>query len=224
MINLLNIDKNAKTVKGQPLGYMTGILYLAPSFLSGYNVCPTAKLAGCEKGCLNTAGRGVYDNVQKARIRKTVMFHERNNYFMELLKDDITQLIARAKRNNLIPCVRLNGTSDIRWEDTGIIEYFPQVQFYDYTKLSNRQVPDNYDLTFSYSGRPDYKKLVDSALAQKMRIATVFRDKYNNPSEFLGRQVVPGDDHDLRFLDHRESVVALYAKGRARNDDGGFVI
>ena len=51
---LLNIDKNAKTIKGQAYGYMTAILYLAPSDLSGFNVCPMAS-KGCKSACLNTA-------------------------------------------------------------------------------------------------------------------------------------------------------------------------
>ena len=47
---LLGFDTNAKTVKGEQLGFLTGILYLAPSNLSGYQVCPMAKLAQCEIG------------------------------------------------------------------------------------------------------------------------------------------------------------------------------
>jgi hypothetical protein len=39
---LLNIDNNAKTVKGQKYGFITAILYLAPSTQSGFNVCPQA--------------------------------------------------------------------------------------------------------------------------------------------------------------------------------------
>ena len=44
---LLNIDNNAKTIKGQKYGYKTAILYLAPSTLSGFNVCPMAS-NGCK--------------------------------------------------------------------------------------------------------------------------------------------------------------------------------
>ena len=57
-MKLLNIDQNAKTVKGQKKGYMTAILYLVPFKLSGYQVCPMAEVAGCVGDCLNTAGRG----------------------------------------------------------------------------------------------------------------------------------------------------------------------
>lgn len=40
-MSLLNIDANAKTVKGQSRGYMTAVLYLAPHTLSGTNLCYT---------------------------------------------------------------------------------------------------------------------------------------------------------------------------------------
>ena len=67
---LLNIDNNAKTVKGQKYGYMTAVLYLAPSNESGFNVCPMAS-QGCKKACLYTSGHGAFSNVQQGRINKT---------------------------------------------------------------------------------------------------------------------------------------------------------
>ena len=47
MKKLLNIDQNAKTVKGQKQGFLTAVMYLAPYLASGVNVCPMAELAGC---------------------------------------------------------------------------------------------------------------------------------------------------------------------------------
>ena len=61
---------NAKTVKGEKLNVLTGILYLAPAKLSGYEVCPK-RTEGCTAACLYTAGMGGFSNVQKARIAKT---------------------------------------------------------------------------------------------------------------------------------------------------------
>jgi hypothetical protein len=222
---LLNIDSNAKTVKGQKKGYMTGILYLAPSNLSGYQVCPFAKVAGCESACLNTAGRGQMTNVQKARIAKTKYFHEDREAFMQELVKDIQTLIRRAAKRGLIPVVRLNGTSDIIWEKIGvggtggrgysnIMEMFPDVQFYDYTKHIKRNVPKNYHITFSYS--PVYGKKSDH------NMAVVF--KKHIPATFLGRKVINGDENDLRFLDKRNVIVGLKAKGKAKNDNTGFVV
>ena len=140
--NLLTVDANAKTVKGQRYGFMTGILYLAPSTLSGHNVCPTAHLAQCDRACLNTAGRGAMSNVQNARLNKTLFFFENRDAFMALLVADVARLVRRAARKGMIPLVRLNGTSDIRWEtiptDDGrtIFERFPDVQEGRLTELS----------------------------------------------------------------------------------------
>ena len=77
---LLNIDNNAKTVKGQKFGYKTAILYLAPSNLSGFNVCPMAS-NGCKKACLTTSGHGAFSNVQNGRINKTRWFIMQNLKF-----------------------------------------------------------------------------------------------------------------------------------------------
>jgi len=160
---MLSIDTNAKTIKGQQYGYLTGVLYLAPYTLSGYNTCAMAHIAQCHEGCLNSAGRGAFNSVQQARIRKTKLFYEDRDAFFAALIPDITLLIRKARKLSLIPVCRLNGTSDLRWEliaftyegiyYNNIFAMFPDLQFYDYTKLTNRNVEHipNYDLTFSYS-------------------------------------------------------------------------
>lgn len=233
---MLSIDTNPKTVKGQKYGYMTGVLYLAPFTLSGRNVCALAEKAQCHVGCLNTAGRGAFDSVQQARLRKTAMFFEDREQFMARLVKDIMRLERMAERAGLIPVCRLNGTSDIKWERVpvtiyghqyaNIFEAFPFLQFYDYTKTPGRDVSHihNYDLTFSYSGVPAFQPYVATAKRQGMRIATVFRKRDEIPERFLGMECIDGDDSDLRFLDPQGVVVALYAKGRARLDATGFVV
>ena len=40
MHQLFSISTNAKTVKGEKLGYLTGVLYLAPAMLSGFGCTP----------------------------------------------------------------------------------------------------------------------------------------------------------------------------------------
>ena len=234
--NLLSIDSNAKTVKGQVMGFMTGILYLAPASLSGRNVCSMAVIADCITGCLNLSGRGAFTKVQIARINKTNFFFEDRELFMARLVKDIYFLIRKAKIAGLTPLVRLNGTSDIRFESIALtvdgIEYknifavFPDIQFYDYTKDVNRDVSEikNYDVTFSYSGVLAYQKYVNLALKKGMRIAVVFRSIDVIPAKFLGRDVVSGDNSDIRHLDPVNSIVALYAKGPAKKDQTGFVV
>ena len=234
MKQLLSINSNAKTVKGNKYGFLTGVLYLAPSDISGEQVCPMAKIAGCESACLYSAGRGAFNNVQKARIAKTQRFFWDRQAFMSDLVKSIESLIRKAEKQKMIPLVRLNGTSDIRWESiifthdgklVNIFEVFPHIQFYDYTKISNRKdTPKNYDLTFSYSGVREFLPYVEKAKKAGMRVAVVFRKQEDIPSEFMDMQCVDGDDSDIRHLDPMGSVVALYAKGKAKTDLSGFVV
>ena len=226
---------NPKIEKGAALGFLTNILHLAPSRLSGFNTCPMAT-AGCAAGCLNTAGRGGMfrkgedtNMIQKARIRKTVLFFNERTAFMVKLVKEITAAIKRAEKLDLTPVFRLNGTSDLRWETIAVtrnnVEYtnimlaFPEVQFYDYTKIANRRdLPANYHLTFSLAENNDV--MAQKALDAGLNVAAVFRVL---PATFMGRPVVNGDETDLRFLDEKNVIVGLKAKGRAKKDVSGFV-
>jgi hypothetical protein len=230
---VLSIGNDAKTVKGAKIGFMTGILYLAPSNISGYQVCPMAKKANCEEACLYTAGRGAFTSIQSARIAKTKRFFEDTENFMLDLEFSINTVIRKAKKLGLTPLIRLNGTSDIIWENVkfknyaNIFEAFPNVQFYDYTKIPTRKnIPSNYDLTFSYSGVSTYQGAVKKALLNDKlsRIAVVFDKVENIPPDFEGKLVVNGDNSDVRHLDNKNVIVALYAKGKARKDLSGFVV
>lgn len=233
---LLSISADAKTIKGETLGFLTGILYLAPATTTKWNTCSMAKLAQCDKACLYSAGRGAFSSVQKARIAKTEWFFTDRNSFMQQLAVNIRQLIAKAAKVSLKPLVRLNGTSDIRWEAVSftdvdgteyenIFQMFPDVQFYDYTKDANRKaIPSNYDLTFSYSGVEGFQPYVEKAMLKGMRMAVVFRSEATIPNIFKGIRVVSGDKSDVRHLDDDGVIVGLYAKGAAKADTTGFVV
>ena len=232
---MLSINADSKTIKGNKYGYLTGILYLAPHTIAGANLCANAELAGCIDSCLYQQGRArVFSSIQTARINKTKLFHANRDQFMLDLVKSIGALIRKANREKLIPVVRLNGTSDIRWENVffmhqgkrvTVFDVFPDLQFYDYTKLANRKdIPLNYDLTFSYSARQAYQGQVKKAIASGMRVAVVFADRQTIPSQFLGLPVVDGDNSDLRFIDDQGCVVGLYAKGTAKKDHSGFVV
>jgi hypothetical protein len=206
------------------------------------------------------------NTIQQSRIRKTQYFFENRSAFLTQLAKEIRSAIRLAESHNLIPVFRLNGTSDIRWENYGIIEQFPTVQFYDYTKLPNRRnLPPNYHLTFSRSESNEH--YVPMAFDNGMNVAVVFRkdgpkvkriytlaeqlankekrERMNAnrdpnrpkkpytprkvdlswvPSTFYGKNVFHGDNSDLRFLDPKNSVVALLAKGEAKYDVSGFIV
>ena len=233
---LLGIDTNAKTIKGEKYNIKTAILYLMPAKQGGTQLCPMAKTAGCEKACLFTAGRGAMNSVMLSRLRKTLYFNQYRDLFMNQLHNELIRERAKAKRRGYKLIVRLNGTSDIRWENiavggyANIMQALPDITYYDYTKLANRKVPANYDLTFSYSGVSEYLPFVQKAVANGERIAVVFRDRsivdamLANGESFLGLPVVDGDNSDIRHLDPKGAVVALYAKGKARRDQSGFVV
>lgn len=229
--NLLSISADSKTIKGEKIGYLTGILYLAPAKTTKYNTCSMAEKAQCAKACLYSAGRGAFNNVQQSRIDKTLYFYESRDEFMMQLFKNIKVLIKKAESKGLKPLVRLNGTSDIRWENVpfesydNIFEAFPNVQFYDYTKDANRKdLPVNYDLTFSYSGVNTFAPYVEKAQSKGMRMAVVFRKIENIPLSFKGITVVSGDNSDVRHLDDQGVIVGLYAKGAAKRDTTGFVV
>ena len=225
--NLFSIGADTKTVKGQELNVLTGIQYLAPYKISGVNVCASAGVAKCHIGCLNTAGRGKFTSNQIARLRKTLFMQQYPKTYKILFRKEIDRLVRKAERMDMVPMVRPNGTSDIRYElfMSDVFKDYPNVQFYDYTKLPNRPLDiKNYDLTFSYSGVKEYQPLVKKALERNMRMAVVFRNKDNQPKTFMGRKVINGDKTDIRPYDKQGVIVALYAKGDAVKDTTGFVV
>ena len=235
---LLGVGTNAKTIKGDGSEYLTAILYMTPYkiMIDGklFNSCSMAAIASCIDACLYTAGRGQMSNVQTARQRKAEWFYRDRVGFMKQLYHDIQKFSNYCKKRGIQPCVRLNGTTDIRWElipamphnKMNIFQEFPNVQFYDYTKIANRKCKDipNYHLTWSYSNaNADYAKLLDKALEQGMNAAVVYRTEYTK-TKWQGYPVVDGDSDDLRFLDPKGGhIVALYAKGKAKKDTSGFV-
>lgn len=225
---LLTVE-NAKTVKGEKLGYLTGILYMTPARAAGdgANLCKYST-AGCRAGCLVTAGRGAFDNVAAGRARKRALFLADPEGFTRQLAHEIDILERRARRANLRAVVRLNGTTDIEWEKEApyLMQAFPRVRFYDYTKdplraLNARRA--NYDLTYSMAENRTASAL--AVLAAGGRVAVVFSTKRGAalPRTWNGYRVKDGDRHDLRFLEGA-GVVGLRAKGKARRDTSGFVI
>lgn len=247
---LLSIGNDAKTVKGERIGYLTGVQYLAPASVSGRNVCPDAT-PGCKADCLFTAGRGVFDSVREARIKRTRDFAANRGYHMASLVGEVAALVSKAKRDGLTPLVRLNGTSDLPWENIpaaqqrNVMSAFPGVQFYDYTKSYRRmlaflagKLPSNYHLTFSRSECNERECL--DVLAKGGNVAVVFDTRKGQalPLTWNGYQVVDGDLSDVRPQDpgaHSQAngaasmgvqghVIGLRAKGRARKDTHGFVV
>lgn len=233
---------DAKTSKGEKLGWYTNILYMAPhkQNKSGKNLCPHAS-SGCASACLFTAGRGRMSSIQNARINKAELFIHDKDWFLMKLFDELMTIQKRIDKGSK-ECVRLNGTTDIPWENIkysashSLIELFPNIQFYDYTKSPNRMfkdLPDNYHLTFSRS--ETNQKDCELILKEGGSVAAVYNREFHDRvfekedyvfSNFGERsyKLINGDKHDLRFLDEENVIVSLRAKGDAVRDKSGFVL
>jgi len=222
---------NPKTDKNQSVEGLENIvvlhLNLAPADLSGYNVCPMAS-QGCKSACLHTAGNPVFQaQKDKGRINRARFYMQDRDKFMSQLTRELVNFVKWCDKNKKIGVVRLNTTSDISWENYNLFEKFPMLQFYDYTKIQKRalkfargEYPPNYHLTYSLN-EDNYDKAVE-VLNEGGNIAVVFRKDL--PDTFMGKKVVNGDLHDLRYLDPKNVVVGLKAKGKAKTDYSGFVM
>jgi len=229
---------NPKLAKSLKMNVLSAPLHLAPASLSGFNVCPMSS-AGCRAACLHTAGNPAYmAGKAKSRNTKTQAYFNHRADFMIVLAKEIAALERKAAKLGMQPAIRLNATSDIPWESVAVtighhrfanlMEAFPGVVFYDYTKRHNRKnLPFNYSLTYSLAEDNDARAI--EAHRNGMNIAAVFnvgRTK-DLPATFtLAGTTIPvidGDEHDYRPADKRGVIVGLRAKGDARHDQSGFV-
>jgi len=211
------------------------------------NVCPFS--GKCVVPCLRTSGRLKFSESQIAMLKRRLLFAYSMKYnpeiYFNLLCEYIEKELRKAQKLGLQLAVRLNGTSDIRWErlnmktgkqdapisGTSIIRKFPNVQFYDYTKFPNflriSWMPwENYHLTYSYNEKTTPHE-IESNFKAKRNIAIVFRSEMPNKIKFNGNlvDVINGDEHDLRLphVDGTSKFIGLTAKGKAKTDFSGFV-
>lgn len=227
---LMNANGDAKTIKGLKKGWITYIMYMSPfdQNSQGVNLCPHAS-AGCVASCLVGAGRGRFSNVERARLNKTEYYLADRTKFLAQLHKELTLIEKRHKGQNV--AIRFNGTSDIRFEkfkikdNKNLMELFPNLQFYDYTKNHVRMeqaMPKNYSLVFSRS-EDNHDKCID-LLKKGHKVAMVFDVP---PKKFEGFKVVDGDETDLRFLDKAGVIIGLKfknTKGKKQAFDTGFAI
>jgi hypothetical protein len=200
------VNSSAKTEKGIKLNYHTYIIYLSPYKNIFGNVCANGE--HCYKPCLNTSGRVKLDtkelNILRARYFKTVLWYVNRNFFVDMVQAEIQ---THSKKHGEFLMVRLNGTSDLNpilfkgSNGKNILEMFPNVAFYDYTKIITRTKVSNkyanYTLTFSFNGY----NWDDCEIARQngLNIAVVFNGK--QPQTYKGINTFSMDTTDLRPLD-----------------------
>ena len=227
---LLGDEKtNAKLAKGAGSPHLTMGLSLAPGKLSGYNVCTDAS-PECLKGCLNTAGMGVFSTTQIARIAKTRYYYQDRTTFLIQLDKEIKLANNRAKKAGKTLAIRLNVVSDVEWEikHPELFTNNPDVVFYGYSKhiklmrkYLNGKLPVNCHLTFSRSEVND--NYVREVLGKGGNVAIIF-DILPSKYKYLGYDVIDGNINDQRFTDPKNVVVGLTPKGRLRKNPGNFVV
>jgi hypothetical protein len=249
-LSLLTLD-NPKVAKGGKKGEVTAVLHLLPhkeygrlAALNGdtvkrvTNLCPWA--GACAASCLNTAGRGgipmatyngraFANNVQHGRYKRTRLYDTDPEAFRVQLERDMATVATWAESLGLTVSFRLNGTSDVHWEGVfpGLAVPAAAVR-YDYTKDPRRGFAGTVDgvrYTYSLDVNHTREALATRILAAGGNVAVVFNTKKGKPvpATWRGFPVVDGDETDLRHMDPPGHVVALRAKGKARNDRTGFV-
>jgi hypothetical protein len=235
---LLSVD-SPKAVKSIKYGFLNGIHYMAPHSIAGVgNLCPNAT-EGCKALCLGMySGQASMvkdlengtNSVRDSRVAKAKLFMSERETYLRHLEKQIAKLVAKAKRESLKPCVRLNGSTDIAFENMrfgqerlSLLDRFPDVQFIDYTKIVSRlaKAPKNLSLTLSRAENNEQECI--KALANGHNVAIVFSGAL--PETWEGFPVINGDLHDLRHLDPKGHVIGLSPKGgKAKRDTSGFVV
>jgi hypothetical protein len=222
---LSDADANAKLALSDLDGrFLTTGLSLAPALQNGIvaangrliDLCE-ARSPICTDICLTDTGHArVSRNVRRARIAKSRLWIRDPEAFKAMLVREIAAFVRRARKLGKTPVLRLNVFSDIRWEEAfpELFELFPDVCFYDYTKVKARigNVPSNYHLTFSRSEKNH--RVAMAMLERGVNVAVVFED-HTFPATWNGFPVVDGTVSDLRILDPRGehgTVVALAEK------------
>ncbi len=208
-------DANTKLRKSSGYGYVTAGLSLAPHQSAGIgNLCPNAS-AGCIEACLDHQGlASIFTRIRKARLAKSIAWFTYRAWFINQLAEELERRLISATRASMRLAARLNVFSDIQWERHGIVNAFPTVEFYDYTKDPRRvgQVAENYWTTFSRSEQNENDCV--NVLKSAGNVAVVFADcqlpyvgnrsyLQRLPRTWSGFTVVDGDTTDLRFEDIR---------------------
>jgi|TARA_R100000049_G_C1923818_1_gene68580 hypothetical protein len=201
------------------------------SLLPNKQGCPFMYIAGCGESCLRFSGRGIFKNVEDSRQSKLDHLNSNRAGFISDLVAELKTFSKYCAKRSLQGYVRLNVLQDYPWhtEAYGAIpQQFPELLFFDYTKVATRlgKTPDNYQLMFSYSPATAYQKSVELALKTDVPISVVFNG--DMPSEFLGRKVYDGDKSDIDNLTRKGAIIGLkykLAKGQSVDPlDSKFIV
>jgi hypothetical protein len=181
-------------------------------------ICPNAIRNGCHVDCLVSSGMMSMKTQQLAMISRTLYYINFRKEFLNQLRLEITKGF---KKHGDSFAVRLNGTSDINWK--AIVDEFPNVQFYDYSKSKNMIVKNknkNHHYTFSGSMYSEYSRgQLKQAIDEGLNVAIAFntantkKDTLKIPAKLYNKPLVDFDNTDVRFKDKARSIGYLKRKG-----------
>ena len=201
------------------------------SVMPDYKICGGSKAAGCMELCLKSSGFAkIFNTVNIARQKKTDFLLNDRIGFVSQLDKELFNYNKKCIKNNKKGFVRLNTISDYPFHKTGLMQKYPDLNFIDYTKIAKRlfeQLPENYFLMFSFSGRLQYSSQVRLALKTSLPISVVFKCDF--PETFLGRPVIDGDKSDLNNALSFNKIVGLKFKEVKKDDysefkNNGFIV
>lgn len=243
-----NVAQSAKLRHSYYHQVSTYGIYLAPSTLSGFNVCPNSDY--CKENCLNESGHNKVELLAKrakaqetgedfsdsdinlARILKTRLFFANREVFMRLAVHEINNAMKRAKTIGHFFSIRLNCTSDISptafvLDGKNILQIFPNVSFYDYTKVPKRlellsKYP-NYDLTWSIDGSEENREIGLEFLQRGGRVAVVYGTE-KMPKSWYGYATEDGDRSDYRPQDINQVCMLKFKVTASNYENGKFLL
>jgi protein gp88 len=158
---------------------------------SGEATCPNA--GACAAGCY--ARQGAYNwPAVKAAYEARYQATKNAAQFYLLMSDELKRVEKRALKLNKQLVIRIHDSGDFYSRDyfntwIGLIQAFPKVVFYAYTKqvemLRDEKLPVNFKLNFSFGGKQD--KLIRPEVDSNSRVfatkAELIRARYKDTSE-----------------------------------------
>ena len=195
----------------------------------GLNMCPRAS-RGCAAACLSRSGQSGMPDQQRAQMVRTAFILAYPREAGLIVGAELRAAIRRHGAINL----RLNVTSDIRWErvapDMMTALTGAGVKLYDYTAWSPDQRSPSPDYSLTYSAKEashTSDAYLTNILASGGNVAMPFTTRRGEalPATYLGFPVIDGDQSDERRLDPAGVIVGLRAKGHEwrRDNTAGFI-
>lgn len=191
----------------------------------------------CRATCLVFSGSNVKQTynteVKQASAAALIRYP---NEFLRVLHESIRVFREKAEYSGHQSYVRLNVYSDVPWERVAPWLFSDKKHHsYDYTKLPGRKTPENYDLTFSFSGSnwpfvvselrrgrraavvffmpdsPEMRRISKGELSEEQyaKVKAAIRRQYYAGQKWYGLPIVDGDIDDVRPRDPGQCWVGL---------------